>query len=320
MKPKQIFSVSGLILLGWGLFAGAPTRVDGGSPSPRTAFRLVGYLPDYRAAEFDPATARPLTDLILFSAELTAAGQLDLTRLKHVPRAKLRAFKTREGTRLILCVGGWERSAHFATVAASPAKRREFVQAAVRVCLDERWDGIDLDWEHPKGEAQEEGYGTLLTDLHTAFEPHGLTLSVTVAAWQKLPRKAFDAVEWVHVMAYDHDGRHSTFEAAKEDVAALIRSGIPAGKIVLGLPFYGRDVRQSGRSLTYREIVAKHDPKPEVDEIDGAYFNGPATIRRKTTFALESKLGGVMVWEIGQDVPGSRSLLRVIRTVIDQPQ
>src|SRR5438132_1377969 len=99
MKRKQIFAVSGLILLGGALFAGAPTRADGGPPSPRTAFRVVGYLPDYRAAEFDPATARPLTDLILFSAELTAAGQLDLTRLKDVPRAKLRAFKTREGVR-----------------------------------------------------------------------------------------------------------------------------------------------------------------------------------------------------------------------------
>ena len=299
---------------------GAPPRAGDGLPSPQTEFRVAGYLPDYRMSEFDPAAARLLTDLILFSAELTADGQLDLTRLKDAPLAKLRALKTRERMRLILCVGGWERSAHFAAVAASSALRREFVHAAVRVCLDERLDGIDLDWEHPKDEAQQEAYGTLLADLNTAFKPHGLTLSVTIAAGQRLPRVAFDFVDWVQVMAYDHGGRHSTFEAAKEDVAALIGTGIPTRKIVLGLPFYGRDVNDRGRSLAYREVVAKHDPKPDVDEIDGVYFNGPTTIGRKTAFALESKLGGVMVWEIGQDAPGSRSLLRVIRTVADQPQ
>jgi chitinase len=111
-------------------------------------------------------------------------------------------------------------------------------------------------------------------------------------------------------MAYDHDGRHSTFDAAKGDVKALLGAGVPAEKIVLGLPFYGRNVKKREQVLTYREIVAKHDLKPEVDEMDGVYFNGPATIRRKTAFALESGLGGVMAWELGQDAPGDRSLLR----------
>ena len=44
-------------------------------------FRLVGYLPDNRMAEFDPDAARLLTDLVVFSAVPTAAGELDLSRL-----------------------------------------------------------------------------------------------------------------------------------------------------------------------------------------------------------------------------------------------
>ncbi len=39
--------------------------------------------------------------------------------------------------------------------------------------------------------------------------------------------------------------------------------------------------------------------------------------RRKTEFALKSKLGGVMVWELGQDAAGDQSLLKVIRDVTD---
>jgi len=164
-------------------------------------FRVAGYLPDYRVAQFDLQASAGLTDLILFSAEPTAAGGLDLGRLKNVPWVKFREFKTKHRVRLILCVGGWERSAQFAAVARTPENRRPFAKAAVRVCLDERLDGIDIDWEHPQNAAEQENYGQLLTELRTVFQPHGLVLSVTVAAWQKLPAETFKAVDWIQVMA-----------------------------------------------------------------------------------------------------------------------
>jgi GH18 family chitinase len=282
-------------------------------------FRVVGYLPDYRAREFDARAAAALTDLVLFSAEPTAAGGLDLGRLKEVPWARLRAFKTRQRVRLILCVGGGGRSAHFAAVSGTADGRREFARAALRLCLEQRLDGIDLDWEHPQGAAQEGAYGKLLAELSGAFAPHGLVLTVTVAAWQKLTPEALAAVDWVHVMAYDHPGRHSTLEGARRDVQALRQAGAPAAKIVLGVPFYGRGIKKPAEALSYRDIVAQWDPPPEADEAGGLYFNGPATVRRKTEFALRAGLAGVMVWELGQDAPGPRSLLGAIREVVDRP-
>jgi GH18 family chitinase len=285
-----------------------------------TPFRIVGYLPDYRIAELDERAARALTDLVVFSAEPTAAGGLDLRRLEHVPWARLRAFKTRQRVRLILCVGGWERSGHFAAAASSAEKRREFAQSAVRLCLDQRLDGIDLDWEHPKDTTQQEAYGKLLIELHSAFGPHGLMLSVTVAAWQKLPPEAFAAVDWVHVMAYDHEGRHSTLDGARKDVKTLLDAGAPAEKVVLGMPFYGRRIGKPAEALSYRDLVARWAPSPDSDEVGGLYFNGPVTIRRKTEFALQARLGGVMVWELGQDARGEQSLLKAIHDVVDSPR
>ena len=298
--------------------AAVPTSAGDGPAQEPNSFRVVGYLPDYRAAEFDLVTARGLTDLILFSAEPTETGALELSRLKNVPWAKLRAFKTVERVRLILAVGGWDRSTHFSTVAGSDLKRQTFVNTAVRVCLDERLEGVDLDWEHPSNEAEVEGYAKLLDELHLAFEPHGLVLSVTLAGWQSLPRKAFDAVDWVNVMSYDNPGRHSTFEAAQADVKRLIDAGATARKINLGLPFYGRDKLKPEQTMTYREIIAKHRLGPDVDEIGSLYFNGPATIGRKTEYALQSHLAGVMVWELGQDAAGDQSLLKVIHAVLER--
>jgi chitinase len=281
-------------------------------------FRVAGYLPEYRVAEFEPKLARLLTDLILFSAEPTETGSINIARLKKMPWEMLREWKTKERVRLILCIGGWERSKHFATVATSAEKRQTFVTEAVRLCLDDRLDGIDLDWEHPQDAAEQEGYGQLLTELRAAFQPHGLLLSVTIAAWQKMPKEAFAACHWVQIMSYDHDGEHATFDAAVADVKTMKEAGVPAEKIVLGVPFYGRDITRRNRSLTYREIIARHDPKPDVDVIDNVYFNGPASIRRKTEYALESHLGGVMAWELGLDVPTDRSLLRAIDAAVQR--
>lgn len=137
--------------------AGGLVRSQESARAPTVQPRIVGYLPDYRAAEVDLVAARSLTDLIVFSALPTAEGGLDLSRLKQVvPWSKLREFKTRERVRLILCVGGWDRSGQFATVAASAPKRQKFVQAVVRFCLEERFDGVDLDWEHPKDAGEQE--------------------------------------------------------------------------------------------------------------------------------------------------------------------
>ncbi len=305
-----------LLRLAAGVMLPAAARADD-PPPPRDAFRVVGYLPDYRAAAFDAVAARRLTDLVVFSAEPTAAGDLDLRRLARVRWADLRAFKTRHRVRLVLCVGGWERSRHFAAVAASDEARKAFAAAAVRTCLAERLDGLDLDWEHPANRAEQDGYARLLADLRAAFAPHGLTLSVTMAGWQPLPRAGFDAADYVNVMAYDHPGRHSTFENARADVDRILAAGAPAAKVTLGIPLYGRGVERRGDVLMYREIVTRHRPAPTTDEAGGLYFNGPATVRRKTEYALGAGLGGVMVWELGQDAPGADALLGVIRATVD---
>ncbi len=50
---------------------------------------------------------------------------------------------------------------------------------------------------------------------------------------------------------------------------------MPGGKLVLGIPAYGRDMQAPAQAETYADIVVKFGPVPkEKDSAGGFYFNG----------------------------------------------
>lgn len=87
-----------------------------------------------------------------------------------------------------------------------------------------------------------------------AYRLNGL-LTIAQAGWQRLGSRVYDSVDRVHLMAYDHDFPQATFEKSKEDVDRVMRDGCPARKLILGLPFYGRD--QQRDAMTYADMVKK---------------------------------------------------------------
>ncbi len=283
------------------------TRIDSAIGNE---FKIVGYLPDYRLASVSWENLTHLTDLILFSAEVKPDGNLDLRRFTNVDWNKFQQLKKQSGVRLILSVGGWGRSEHFKNVAAQPNLRARFAAALVEFCKDKQWDGIDIDWEHPHGGIEERDYGLLLQEIHAATQPNQLSLSVTVAAWQRIPKTSFQWVDSIQIMSYDHDGKHATLDQAKEDLSQLMSAGAEGKKLVLGLPFYGRGIQNREKTLTYRELFNQYRLTDDrLDEVDGIYFNGRATIEQKVFLAQSRGLAGVMIWEVGQDAPGDVSLL-----------
>ena len=46
-----------------------------------------------------------------------------------------------------------------------------------------------------------------------------------------------------------------------------------------------------------------------MDDVNGVYFNGLTTIRRKVCYGIAEELGGFMVWELSQDTTDASSLL-----------
>ena len=295
--------------------AGQPASQDAKGTSD---FAIVGYVPEYRVDLVDPILVKSVTDLVFFSARVNAAGRLDFGKIKPDHLKKMAAWKKEHRIRLLLCVGGWERSAGFSKAAENEMSRREFAKSLEAYCIKNQFDGVDLDWEHPANDLETAQYGLLLQEVKTRFAPRKLLLTIAMAGWQMLPREGISAVDRIHLMAYDAPERHSTLEVAKTDLEKLERLGVPPKKICLGLPFYGRGITRRDDVKTYAEIVRQSNLEPGINEIDGLYFNGPDLIAEKTKLAQARQLAGVMIWELGQDASDDKSLTKLIRRVVDE--
>jgi GH18 family chitinase len=304
---RRSVALMGLILAVTGSLYGAEPEKD---------FRVVGYLPDYRLSAFDPAAGRFVTDLVCFSITPEPGKPLDYPPLAEPAVTRiLDELRTTHRVRLTCTLGGWNRSAGFAALTATPAARRDFIREIVRFCERHDFAGVDLDWEHPETPEQSTAYAALMIELKPALGPHR-TLTAAVAGWQRIPREGYAALDAVHLMAYDHPGRHSTLEQAQADVGRLIEQGVAPRKIRLGIPFYGRDTANPERVRTYREIIEQYAPPAERDEVDGLFYNGPDLVRAKLKYSRAAGLGGVMLWELGQDATGEQSLLGVIHQTV----
>ncbi|MFI4860942.1 MAG: glycoside hydrolase family 18 protein [Phycisphaerales bacterium JB063] len=304
---------------GCGATAKADAPQEQASPSPPV---VVGYLPDYRIAGVDAETydLGPVTDLIYFGLTVPAEGTLPIDAVPAEHLARLARLKERFGCRVLLCLGGWERSRDFAQVAADPDRRAALIASLVVLCQSHGFDGVDYDWEHPSGEVQRADYARLIEQTAAGFAEHRLLVTVAQAGWQDLGPSAYAAADRIHLMCYDHAYPHATLEHARDEVARLVGWGCPPGKIALGIPFYGRNAERAARS--YAQLVEGQTPAPETDELAGYAFNGPDTVTAKMQLALEHGLAGVMVWELALDAPGDASLLKVIAQALaeqDEP-
>ena len=278
-------------------------------------FVVAGYLPDYRVESWSREIG-PVTDLILFGMSAPKDGTFDSNAINHQHIGIVQDVKRKTQCRLLFTVGGWNKSEGFSVLATDQTLRRTFIQDALRFCRRHGFDGIDYDWEHPAGDEQINAFADLLAETHAEFSQQNLLVTVAQAGWQDLGRRAYQSVDRIHLMAYDHDFPQATFEKAQADVERLQSFGCPARRITVGLPFYGRN--KNGEARTYAELSTVPAFQADASVIDGFACNGTALIERKTRFARECGLAGVMIWEIGQDTTGPHSLLQTLSRALEQ--
>lgn len=270
--------------------------------------------------------------------------------------------------KILVSVGGWTWSGGFSDMALTPQSRKRFIDSAVAFLKRYQLDGLDIDWEYPGQKGMDNKYRpedrenctALLDELRAALGNEYLLTMATQAADEWLVHtdmaKAQVDLDYINLMAYDQfgadsdptTGHHAPLftspanpkqNSAATSINHYIAAGVPARKLVLGVPFYGKawgDVAatehglyQPGGPLQTRlltsfgalqeGLVNKAGFVRHWDDTSKAPFlynaerkifityEDEESIRTKARYVIDRGLAGIMFWEYSED-PENRLL------------
>lgn len=297
--------------------------------SPRPDFRILGYIHSYAnlATDFQQVDLSLVTDLNIAFINPDAQGNF----ITHPDYAPVLSAAHSKNVRVFFSIGGGSPPPHLAALVETPEGRSKLVEGIVKLLDTYDFDGIDIDLEN---DLINEHYAPFVYAVAKAVKPKNKLVTAALAKWNsdKIADSTLAKYDFINVMSYDatgpwnpdRPGPHSPYSMAVNDFRYYTGTrGIPAGKILVGLPFYGYGFNGAPVSMKYRDITKNYPGSESKDEVNTGggtvYYNGIPTIRDKTKFAMEKGAGGVMIWQLLQDSNDSKSLLRTIHTTVNRP-
>lgn len=245
-----------------------------------TSYQLMAYILGDHKITTKSSDATHLTHINYAFANVKSNGKVvleqkyDSTNLARLTSLK----KYNPNLRILLSIGGWVWSDHFSDAALTKESRNRFARSAVKLLNKYQFDGLDIDWEYPGQEGQDNVFRpedkhnfTLLLktvrrhlDQQSENDDRRNHYLLTIAAGSDDSYlnntnlgEAHQYLDFVNLMTYDfhgswteHTGHHSNLylpsdmqqdeSSAHASVERFAVAGVPSQKIVLGVPFYGR--------------------------------------------------------------------------------
>ncbi len=336
----------------------------------RPKYEIVGYIFGHSGALLDGSTiaAKKMTRInyaffALKNGIMAERGEYDAENLAVLTAMR----KENPQLQILISVGGGDvGSAGFSDMAITRESRRRFIDSAVAAVKKYGLDGVDIDWEYPGytyvktttvRPEDHETYTLLLKELRLRFDREEkrigrplVTSSATGATQIWLDhtdmREASKWLNTVNMMCYDwyfneeritgHDSPLHTVAAdpkhisIDDSVKKNLAAGVPARKIVVGVPFYGRrwegvdatnhglwqPITGSGEEIVFGRIEPLINQQGFVRFWDATAaapylynagtktfitYNDAEAEAARTTFVKKHHLGGVMFWQYTGD-------------------
>lgn len=277
------------------------------------AYHLDGQETHYRPG-------LPITDLAVFGAGVGSAGEL--VGVPKNPRPQ--GFKGR--IHLVIAEVTSALATHV-TVNPKLPLRKAFIDAVVKA--SETYDGVQIDYEKVLQKEKDDFY-SFLEELKSRIG--GKIFSVAVPALTADTSRIWDyrrldrLADKIFIMAYDEHWSGSRPGSVASlawcsKVAWYAKSQISPGKLILGLPFYGRawtdknHARALGHSrvLSLMEEMKKSEPWRVQDmpffEYTAAvtvtvHFEDALSLRRRLELYHGMGIQKVGFWRLGLEDPG----------------
>ncbi len=279
---------------------------------------------------------------------------------------KLNALKkVNSDLKILISVGGWSWSKNFSDAVLTEGSRQIFANSAIDFMLKYKIDGIDLDWEYPGqiGDnnvfrvVDKENFTTILKLLRQKLDSlnsndKDYLLTIATGANQSYldhtnMMEAQKYLDFINIMTYDfytggskYAGHHANLtnsnfnkknpKSSEIAVQQHLNAGIPAHKLVLGVPFYGRwwkrvnpknnglyqfsngvtgaygydQIADSIKSKIFTSYWDKSAGTPYIWRAKDSLFltyENKRSLQIKTEFVKKKQLGGIMFWQFNSD-------------------
>lgn len=175
--------------------------------------------------------------------------------------------------KILVAVGGWAfGSKPFQELTENIFRMNGFVYDAIEFLRKHKFDGLDIDWEYPRGPDDKASFVSLIRELRLAIEGEAkgsksskLLLTAAVPASFEAIEAGYDVPEiskyldLINVMTYDFHGQWEKVVGHNSPLYPLnsatgfqrrltvdfsanewVRQGAPKEKLVIGMPVYGR--------------------------------------------------------------------------------
>ncbi len=235
-------------------------------------------------------------------------------------------------TKILLSIGGWG-SGRFSEMAAGENLRKSFAADCKRVIDEYGLDGVDIDWEYPTSDAAgisaspaDTGNFTLMMkEIRAAIGTDKLLTLATVASADYIDFRAIDPyIDFVNIMSYDmgtpprhhaalYDSPNAGYITADAAVRAHLAAGVPAQKLTMGMPFYGRGLESMGGFVDYKDVPSVTGYTEKWDDVAKAPYladesgklvlgyDNPRSLKIKCQYIKDKGLLGGMYWDYDGD-------------------
>jgi chitinase len=301
---------------GKGTDAGHPSNVPDASDAampPQSAIKVVAYLPNYSGSYADWATKidfTKMTHLNLAFASATSTNDWDMGAPDDQVKALVDAAHA-AGVKVIPSLGGGGGDQ---TVIARYKDQTNIPDLATKLdafVAAHNFDGADVDIED--GSNLGANYSLFISAIVGKLRPEGKLVTAAVAQYlqDSMADDTLHQFDFVNVMVYSNYA---------DSVSAMTyysgTKAVPNTQIVLGAGFFGSD--SAGNEYAYSDIL-KADPNAwnaDQAQVNGTTVNytGMASMQKLANYA--KGFGGIMFWELSEDVTDSHSLYKVIQSTM----